>query len=91
MSIIGVIIASLVNLFLHSGLLDFTIPFIAVILSTGMTACDTQKIKDMYYRFNYGSSASVNKMATLGINTPYFNYINILFKLIKTQGECIEL
>ncbi|CAI27438.1 Conserved hypothetical protein [Ehrlichia ruminantium str. Gardel] len=87
MGIIGVIIASLVNLFLHNGPLDFAISFIAVILFTGMTACDAQRIKDMYYRFNDGNSVSLNKMAVLGATTLYFNYINIFLSLLNLQGE----
>ncbi|QGR02955.1 Bax inhibitor-1/YccA family protein [Ehrlichia ruminantium] len=87
MGVIGVVIASLVNLFLHSGPLDFAISFIAVILFTGMTACDAQRIKDMYYRFNDGSSVSVNKMAILGATTLYFNYVNIFLSLLNLQGE----
>ncbi|AHX04450.1 Bax inhibitor-1/YccA family protein [Ehrlichia japonica] len=86
MGVIGIIIASVVNLFLSSGPLHFALSVVAVIVFTGMTAYDAQRIKDMYYKFNDGGD-SVNKMAILGATTLYFNYINIFVSLLNLQGE----
>ncbi|KJV63513.1 inhibitor of apoptosis-promoting Bax1 family protein [Ehrlichia cf. muris str. EmCRT] len=86
MGVIGIIIASVVNLFFNSGPLHFALSVVAVIVFTGMTAYDAQRIKDMYYKFNDGTD-SVNKMAILGATTLYFNYINIFISLLNLQGE----
>ncbi|AHC39635.1 Bax inhibitor-1/YccA family protein [Ehrlichia muris] len=86
MGVIGIIIASVVNLFFNSGPLHFALSVVAVIVFTGMTAYDAQRIKDMYYKFNDGAD-SVNKMAILGATTLYFNYINIFISLLNLQGE----
>ena len=87
MGLVGIVLASLVNLFLHSGPLHFAISIVAVVLFTGMTAYDAQRIKDVYYKFNYGTDVSVNKMAILGATTLYFNYVNIFLSLLNLQGE----
>ena len=87
MGVIGISIASLVNLFLGSQPLHFAISILAVIIFTGMTAYDAQRIKDMYYKFNDGTDVSVNKMAVLGATTLYFNYVNIFLHLLSLQGE----
>ncbi|ABD44746.1 inhibitor of apoptosis-promoting Bax1 family protein [Ehrlichia chaffeensis str. Heartland] len=87
MGVIGIAIASLVNLFLGSGPLHFALSVVAVVVFTGMTAYDAQRIKDMYYKFNDGTDSSVNKMAILGATTLYFNYINIFISLLNLQGE----
>ncbi|CEI85165.1 BAX inhibitor (BI)-1/YccA family protein [Ehrlichia minasensis] len=87
MGLVGIVLASLVNLFLHSSPLHFAISIVAVVLFTGMTAYDAQRIKDVYYKFNDGTDVSVNKMAILGATTLYFNYVNIFLSLLNLQGE----
>ncbi|WDM85407.1 Bax inhibitor-1/YccA family protein [Ehrlichia sp. JZT12] len=87
MGVLGIVIASLVNLFLGSEPLHFAISIVAVVVFTGMTAYDAQRIKDMYYKFNDGTDVSVNKMAILGATTLYFNYVNIFLSLLNIQGE----
>ncbi|QKX02922.1 BAX inhibitor (BI)-1/YccA family protein [Wolbachia endosymbiont of Litomosoides sigmodontis] len=79
----GLIIASIVNLFLGSSPLYFTISFISVIIFTFMTAYDAQRIKDIYYRYNDGSEVTITKLAILGATNLYFDFINIFLNLLK--------
>ncbi|WCR59798.1 MAG: Inner membrane protein YbhL [Wolbachia endosymbiont of Ctenocephalides felis wCfeF] len=83
MGIWGLIIASIVNLFLGSGPLHFAISFISVIVFTLLTAYDAQRIKDIYYRYNDGSEAVATKWAILGATTLYFDFINIFLNLLR--------
>ncbi|WP_168464423.1 Bax inhibitor-1/YccA family protein [Wolbachia endosymbiont of Ctenocephalides felis wCfeT] len=83
MGIWGLIIASVVNLFLGSGPLHFAISFISVIVFTLMTAYDAQKIKDVYYRYNDGSEVVTTKLAILGATNLYFDFINIFLNLLR--------
>ncbi|QXK92336.1 Bax inhibitor-1/YccA family protein [Neoehrlichia mikurensis] len=87
MGVVGIIIASLVNIFLGSQPLQFAISIVAVVLFTAMTAYDAQRIKDMYYRFNDGSDITINKMAIMGATSLYFNYINIFLNLLNLLGD----
>lgn len=88
MGLIGIIVSSIINIFLGSGALQFAICFISVILFTVMTAFDAQRIKDLYYRLNVSSdSEEMNKIAILGSTTMYFNYINIFLNLLHIMGH----
>ncbi|MGL9779697.1 MAG: Bax inhibitor-1/YccA family protein [Wolbachia sp.] len=83
MGVLGLIIASIVNLFLGSSPLYFAISFISVIVFTLMTAYDAQRIKDVYYRYNDGSEAAATKLAILGATSLYLNFINIFLDLLR--------
>ncbi|WP_343289418.1 Bax inhibitor-1/YccA family protein [Wolbachia endosymbiont of Encarsia formosa] len=83
MGVWGLIIASIVNLFLGSGPLDFAISFISVIVFTLKTASDAQRIKDVYYKYNDGSEAATTKLAILGANSLYLDFINIFLSLLR--------
>ncbi|KJV69388.1 Bax inhibitor-1/YccA family protein [Candidatus Neoehrlichia procyonis] len=87
MGVVGLVIASLVNIFLGSQPLQFAISIVAVIVFTAMTAYDAQRIKDMYYKFNDGSDITVNKMAIMGATSLYFNYVNIFLNLLHLLGD----
>jgi len=87
MGLIGLIVSSVVNLFFMSTALQFAISIVSVILFTGMTAYDAQRIKDMYFKLNDGSSESVNKVAIIGATSMYFNYINIFLSLLRIMGD----
>lgn len=65
MGLIGLVIASLINLFLRSAALDFAISFIGVGVFTIMTAWDTQKLKSIYYAMN-GNTETANNIAVYG-------------------------
>jgi hypothetical protein len=86
MGLIGIMIASLVNLFLKSSGLEFAISFIGVFIFIGLTAYDTQRIKQTYYHFA-GNDEMVNKMAILGALNLYMDFINLFIMLLRFFGE----
>ncbi|MDC7235836.1 MAG: Bax inhibitor-1/YccA family protein [Spirochaetales bacterium] len=88
MGLIGLIIASLVNMFLRSSGMDYLISFAGVILFTGLTAYDTQKINMM----SRSMSHSVNeegfmKLSILGALTLYLDFINMFMFLLRLLGR----
>ena len=85
MGLIGVILASLVNMFLKSSGLDFVVSILGVIIFTGLTAYDTQKIKSMYYQFSDGDS--VSKAATMGALSLYMDFINLFLMMLRFFGD----
>ncbi len=85
MGLIGIIIASLVNLFLKSSGLDFVVSILGVIIFTGLTAYDTQRIKSMYYQFSDGES--ISKAATMGALSLYMDFINLFIMMLKFFGD----
>ncbi|EOA62773.1 Bax inhibitor-1/YccA family protein [Anaplasma phagocytophilum] len=87
MGVVGLIIASVVNLFMRSGPLYFAISVVAVLVFTALTAVNAQEIKDMYYRFNDGDSSTVGKMSILGATSLYFSYINIFVHMLHLMGD----
>ena len=79
MGVIGILIASVVNIFLASSMLHFVISCAGVLIYTGLTAYDTQNIKEMY-NHAHGEEAN-NKMAVMGALSLYINFI-MLFQFI---------
>lgn len=86
MGLIGLIIASLVNLFLQSSALQFALSILTVIIFTGLTAYDTQRIKSIYYQFS-GHTESISKAATMGALTLYMDFINMFIAILRLVGE----
>ncbi len=87
MLLIGVIIASLVNMFMHSPTFDYVISFICVAVFTGLTAYDVQKLKHIGSQVNIESGdASVGKVAVLGALTLYLDFINLFLALLRIFG-----
>ena len=85
MGLIGVIIASLVNLFIGSSALQFAISVIGVLVFVGLTAYDTQTIKNMYYA---GDSESIDtKKALMGALRLYLDFINLFILLLQLFGQ----
>jgi FtsH-binding integral membrane protein len=84
MGLIGIIIAGLVNLFLQSSAVQFAISVIGVIVFTGLTAYDTQSIKEMYFEYDDGSVAS--KKAVMGALRLYLDFINLFMMLLQLMG-----
>ena len=85
MGLIGVIIASLVNLFLQSSAMQFAVSVIGVLVFTGLTAYDTQRIKEDYSE-HYGAEAA-GKMAVMAALSLYLNFINIFQLLLNLTGQ----
>jgi len=86
MGLIGLIVASIVNIFLKSSAFDFAISLIGVFLFIGLTAYDTQRIKQTYYHFS-GNSEMVAKMAVVGALSLYMDFINLFLMLLRFFGD----
>jgi len=84
MGLIGIIIAGLVNIFIGSTALQFAISVIGVIVFTGLTAWDTQQIKEMYYEGDGSEIAS--KKAIMGALRLYLDFINLFMMLMQLLG-----
>ena len=85
MGLIGIVIASIVNIFLHSTGLSFAISIIGVLVFVGLTAWDTQKIKESY---NVGFGAEVlAKGAVMGALSLYLDFINLFLMLLRLFGN----
>ncbi len=85
MGLIGVIIASLVNLFIGSSALQFAISIIGVLVFTGLTAYDTQSIKEQYAEA-HGHETNT-KMAVFGALSLYLNFVNLFQLLLSLTGQ----
>lgn len=86
MALIGIIIASVVNIFLNSETLYWIISYAGVIIFVGLTAYDTQKIKGMIAE--YGAVDEVGyKLALLGALTLYLDFINLFLFLLRIFGN----
>jgi uncharacterized protein len=86
MGLIGIIIASLVNLFLQSPAMYFVISVIGVLVFTGLTAWDTQRIKEMYYSYQYADGQTASKTAIMGALSLYLDFINLFMFLLQLFG-----
>src|SRR5215831_5930162 len=84
MGLIGIIIAGLVNIFIGSTAVQFAISVIGVIVFTGLTAYDTQQIKEMYYEADGYEMAS--KKAIMGALRLYLDFINLFMMLLQLLG-----
>ena len=85
MGLIGLVIASLINIFLRSAALDFAVSFIGVGVFTILTAYDTQKLKSIYYAMN-GDTARAGNIAVYGALTLYLDFINLFIMLLHFFG-----
>lgn len=81
MGVVGLIIASLVNIFMQSDALTFAISAIGVLVFAGLTAYDTQQIKEMYFEGDDSDTAS--KKAILGALRLYMDFINLFLMLLR--------
>ena len=85
MGVVGLVIAMLINIFLQSSALGFAISAIGVLIFAGLTAYDTQTIKDMYYE---GDGADVaGRKATMGALRLYLDFINLFMFLLQFMGD----
>jgi hypothetical protein len=85
MGLIGIIIAMVVNIFMASSALQFAISVIGVLIFTGLTAYDTQKIKEMYYVGDDGTVAG--RKAIMGALSLYLDFINLFLMLLRLFGN----
>lgn len=82
MGLIGIVIASLVNIFLQSAAIHFAVSILGVLIFVGLTAYDTQNIKDTYYQLDQDSE-STSKGAILGALRLYLDFINLFVMLLR--------
>jgi FtsH-binding integral membrane protein len=86
MFLIGIVVASLVNMFLHSTGLQMLISYIGVAVFVGLTAYDVQKLKNIGAGVTYGD-ATASKMALMGGLTLYLDFINLFLFLLRIFGR----
>ena len=88
MALIGLIVASLVNLFLKSSGFDLMISFIGVLVFLGLTAYDSQKIQQYYYLAGRNADEETEtKVSIIGALTLYLDFINIFLYLLRFFGK----
>lgn len=87
MGLVGIIIASLVNIFLQSSALNFAASLVGVVIFTGLTAYDVQKIKNMYFYAARLDKEDAGKQAILSALTLYLDFINLFIMLLRFFGN----
>ena len=87
MGLIGIVIASLVNIFVGSSALQFAISVIGVLVFTGLTAWDTQRLKNEYLGGLQMGGELVAKVAIMGALSLYLNFINLFVMLLQLFGN----
>jgi len=98
MGVIGLVIASLINLFLQSEALSWAVSFIGVLIFAGLTAYDTQRLKTQYLQVqgmkmtnpNAVAAFPLGKMAVMGALTLYLDFINMFLFLLRFMGSSRE-
>ncbi|MDY7224853.1 Bax inhibitor-1/YccA family protein [Hyalangium rubrum] len=84
MGLVGVVLAGLVNLFLRSDAMSFVVACASVVVFAGLTAYDTQKLREMHATTGYSSAASVSIVGAL---TLYLDFINLFLALLRLLGR----
>jgi FtsH-binding integral membrane protein len=86
MGLFGIIIASIVNIFVQSSALQFGLNVLGVIVFAGLTAWDTQRLKDQYDEV-YGDAVVMAKASVMGALTLYLDFINMFQMLLHLFGQ----
>jgi FtsH-binding integral membrane protein len=86
MALIGLILASLVNLFWHNSALYWLVSYAGVLIFVGLTAFDTQRLK-MIAMQTSDNPAMANRMAVVGSLTLYLDFINLFLFLLRIMGD----
>lgn len=85
MGLIGIMLASVVNIFLKSSMMDFIVSILGVLIFTGLTAYDTQRVKEIYYEHDSGEIQA--KKAVMGALALYLDFINLFLFLLRFLGD----
>ena len=85
--VIGLIIASVVNLFLQNSMMDMIISYVGVLLFVGLTAYDSQKIKQLLGGDDIEVNETTQKIALMGALTLYLDFINLFIYLLRILGD----
>jgi FtsH-binding integral membrane protein len=86
MGLVGLIIASVVNMFMQSPAMDYIISFIGVLVFTGLTAYDVQKLKRIGAGMT-GENETTRKLTIMGALTLYLDFINLFLFLLRFFGD----
>ena len=86
MALIGVVIATIVNIFMGSSMLHMIISYVGVLVFVGLTAYDTQKIKNLLMEAP-DAGEHMHKIALLGSLTLYLDFINLFIYLLRILGD----
>lgn len=86
MGLIGLIIASIVNIFMQSTAVYWALSYMGVAIFVGLTAYDTQRMKNLYYSTR-GSDETAGKMAVSGALSLYLDFINLFMYLLRIMGD----
>jgi FtsH-binding integral membrane protein len=86
MGLVGILLAMLANFFFKSPAINFVVSVLGVLIFTGLTAWDTQKIKDTYFTVG-GDTAVAGKAAIMGALKLYLDFLNIFLFLLRFMGN----
>jgi FtsH-binding integral membrane protein len=86
MGVIGIVIAMVVNMFMQSEMMSYIISGIGVLIFTGLTAYDVQKLKRIGAGVEYGTDEA-NKLAIMGALNLYLDFINLFLFLLRFMGD----
>ena len=86
-ALIGLIVASIVNIFLRSSGMDFLISIAGVVIFAGLTAYDTQKIKTDYLQGRGRSADAEGRLAVMGAFNLYLDFVNLMLYILKLMGN----
>ncbi|TJZ93051.1 Bax inhibitor-1/YccA family protein [Paracoccus gahaiensis] len=87
MGLIGLIVASIVNIFLQSSAMQFAISVIGVLIFAGLTAYDTQNIKNTYLQMSGSDADFIGKSAIMGALRLYLDFLNLFMFLLQFMGN----
>ena len=87
MALIGLLIASIVNIFLHSSTLYWICTYAGVLIFTGLTAYDVQKIKNLCYETDGQGFEVTRKVAIIGALTLYLDFVNLMLYMLRILGN----
>jgi len=87
MALIGLILASVVNIFLQSSAIYWITTYAGVLIFVGLTAYDTQKIKELSARIDASDTENFQKMAIMGALRLYLDFINLFLYLLRILGK----
>ena len=87
MGVLGIVIASVVNIFMGSETLYWIISYAGVLIFVGLTAYDTQKIKEVLLNPNVEVDDNLNKIALFGALQLYLDFINLFMHLLRIMGS----
>ena len=87
MALIGLILASIVNIFLASSALYWILTYLGVVIFVGLTAYDTQKIKRWSQNVNPNDTTMIHRLGILGALSIYLDFINLFLLILRIMGR----